>query len=163
MHTRILTSSGISIPQSKKDASDYQKHVAENTMLGVVFCLHEDDKSELPKAIGTIHFDGIKQDHAHHRNSMVGIDALPEYQGKGYGSEAILWALRWAFVTRGLHRVNISAFGYNEGAIRLYERLGFVLEGKRREFVWFEGKWYDDYTMGMLEHEWRDRYGHGGA
>ncbi|KAK6441235.1 hypothetical protein LTR95_002534 [Oleoguttula sp. CCFEE 5521] len=145
----------ISRPQNAKDASEYQKYVADDTMLGVVFCLLDDPS----KSIGVLHFGALKPNHAQHCHSMVAIDVLPEWQGKGYGTEALEWGLRWAFDVRGLHRVNIGVFGYNTGAKRLYERLGFVVEGCRREYLWFRGKWYDDYSLGMLRTEWEERYG----
>lgn len=149
----------ISKPQSKKNASEYQKYVAEEAMLGVIFCLPATDPDTKPTPIGCIHLDALKSNHAQHSHSTIGIAVVPAYQGKGYGGEAIRWILQWAFVSRRLHRVNIGCFGYNPGAKRLYERLGFVLEGCRREFVWFQGQWYDDFELGILASEWRERYG----
>lgn len=151
----------ISKPQSKKSAADFQKYVAEDTMLGVLCCIPPPTPDSPPIPVACLHLDRLKEAHAQHRNATLAIDVLPQYQGQGYGSEAIKWALRWAFVTRGLHRVNIDVFAYNAGAQRLYERLGFRVEGRRREFVWFEGRWYDDVKLGMLEGEWRELYGEG--
>ena len=85
------------------------------------------------------------------------VATAPEHQGKGYGSEAVQWALGWGFDMAGLHRIGIEAFSYNEGAMRLYEKLGFVMEGRRREEIWFDGGWHDFVTYGMLEGEWRER------
>ena len=99
---------------------------------------------------------------AHHRNSYIGIDVLRPFQGKGYGSEAIEWVLGYGFQFAGLHRIGIEAFSYNPGALRLYERLGFVPEGRRREEMWFNGAWHDIITFGMLEHEWRESQANGG-
>lgn len=86
----------------------------------------------------------------------MGIDIVQPYQGKGYGSEAIRWLLRFAFLTAGLHRVGISAFAWNTGAIRLYEKLGFKREGIQRDFMWFNGRWWDGINFSMLEDEWRE-------
>ena len=98
---------------------------------------------------------GLEADQKHHRSTSIGLNLLPAYQGKGYGSEAIRWALEWAFEEAGMHRVAIQAFEYNEGARRLYERLGFVHEGTLREAFWHRGRWWADYEYGMLEDEWR--------
>lgn len=54
-----------------------------------------------------------------------------------------------------MHKVRIRAFGWNEGAVRLYARLGFVEEGREREALWHEGRWWDGVEMGMVEGEWR--------
>jgi len=88
----------------------------------------------------------------------MSIQICREEQRKGYGSEAIKWALEWGFLAGGLHRVSIGCFSFNEGARRLYERLGFVVEGRTREVVWKNGGWHDSIEMGMLEGEWREKY-----
>ena len=58
-----------------------------------------------------------------------------------------------------MHRVSIAAFSFNEGAVRLYQRLGFVLEGRTREVAWYNGKYHDTIEMGMLRDEWLKLYG----
>ncbi|KAF2119322.1 acyl-CoA N-acyltransferase [Lophiotrema nucula] len=108
-------------------------------------------------AIGQITLKALPAAMAHHRSTEIAIDILPEYQGKGYGSEAITWVLDYAFRRAGLHRVEVRAFAWNEGAVRLYEKLGFAFEGRKREALWHEGKWWDGVEFGMLESEWWDR------
>lgn len=88
----------------------------------------------------------------------IGLNILKKYQGQGYGGEAILWATRWAFKRAGMHRVGIGAFAYNPGALKLYERLGFKHEGVKREFLWYDGDWYDYVSMSMLDREWKELY-----
>lgn len=39
----------------------------------------------------------------------------------------------------------------------LYERLGFVVESRTRDFYWYNGGWHDGVGLSMLEHEWRAR------
>lgn len=92
----------------------------------------------------------------HHRFATIGLHILEEYQGKGYGREAICWILEFAFQNLGLHKVNIECFEHNPGALRLYERLGFVKEGFGREQWFFQGRFWGDVRLGMLENEWRE-------
>ena len=40
----------------------------------------------------------------------------------------------------GLHRVSVKVFEYNDGARRLYEKLGFTHEGTIRENWWYDGQ-----------------------
>lgn len=82
-------------PQSRKDAANYQKEVAEEALLGVVICLPASTSDTKPTAIGTIHLKPIMTGGAPHRFSEIGIDIVKGYQGKGYGSEAIEWCLDW--------------------------------------------------------------------
>ena len=111
--------------------------------------------------IGTIALQPIDPKRSHHRNTSIGVTISQPYQNKGYGSEAILWATEWAFKHAGMHRVGIGAFSWNEGAWKLYQRLGFVMEGRIRESVWADGRWEDEVSLGMLVGEWEARYGGG--
>ncbi|MCJ1327370.1 hypothetical protein MMC10_004039 [Thelotrema lepadinum] len=95
--------------------------------------------------------------YVHHRNADIGIDIAPKYQNRGYGGEALEWIIEWGFRHAGLHRIGIRVLGWNEGALRLYQRIGFVMESREREKFWSEGRWWDDLGLGILEGEWRER------
>ena len=79
--------------------------------------------------------------------------------GNRYGTEAIKWCLEWAFQSAGMHRVGVRAFGWNERARKLYEKIGFKQEGISREQLFYRGRWWDDYQFGMLVDEWEQLYG----
>jgi len=53
--------------------------------------------------------------------------------------------------------MGLTCYSYNLGARELYERLGFVFEGRLRESVWYDGAWYDEIILGMLKSEWDTR------
>ena len=75
--------------------------------------------------------------------------------GHGYGTEATQLMLDHAFGTLGLHRIGLFVFEFNERAIRAYRRCGFVIEGRSRESVWRDGRWWDELAMSVLESDWR--------
>jgi RimJ/RimL family protein N-acetyltransferase len=75
--------------------------------------------------------------------------------GRGYGTEATRLMLGHAFRNLALHRVALSVFEFNQRAIRSYRRCGFQVEGRAREAIWREGRWWDEITMSILEPEWR--------
>ena len=75
--------------------------------------------------------------------------------GRGYGTEATRLMLDHAFGTLRLHRVALFVFEFNERAIRAYERCGFVIEGRSRESIWRDGRWWDELAMSVLESDWR--------
>lgn len=54
-----------------------------------------------------------------------GLAALPECRDKGYGTELLALSHRLA-AARGCEHLSIQAFASNAGALRLYERVGFV-------------------------------------
>ena len=77
--------------------------------------------------------------------------------GRGYGTEATQLMLDHAFGTLGLHRIALTVFEFNERAIRAYRRCGFLVEGRARESIWRDGRWWDEVAMSVLASEWRER------
>ena len=75
--------------------------------------------------------------------------------GHGYGREATRLMVDHAFGSLGLHRVALTVFAFNERAIRAYLRVGFVIEGRAREAIWRDGRWWDEIHMSLLEPDWR--------
>jgi RimJ/RimL family protein N-acetyltransferase len=81
--------------------------------------------------------------------------------GQGYGTEATQLMVDHAFGTLGLHRIALYVFEFNERAIRAYRRCGFVVEGRSRESIWRDGRWWDELAMSVLESDWRATRGVG--
>jgi len=75
--------------------------------------------------------------------------------GKGYGTEVILLLLNHAFGCLGLHRVAVGVVGFNERAIRFYEKVGFKKEGVQRDGYYYDHKYHDFVMMSILEDEFR--------
>jgi len=76
----------------------------------------------------------------------------PRWFGSGYGTEATRAVLRHAFDTLGLHRVELEVYAFNPRAQRAYEKAGFVVEGRRRDALLWDGEWVDAVVMGCLSH-----------
>lgn len=156
----IMGSQRLAHPAPQTSVQDYIDNNKRN-LLNVVICLPSDEKestptknsSKAPIPIGIISLFGYGQ---HHRNAIMGLNITQEYRGKGYGGEAINWALDWGFRRAGLHRITIKAFSYNASALHLYLKVGFIEEGREREAVLYDRKWHDGVVLGMLEHEWEE-------
>jgi len=76
-------------------------------------------------------------------------------RGQGYGTEATKLALRFAFEELNVHRVSLCVFDHNPAGIAVYEKAGFVFEGRDREAAWRHGRWRDMLRYGILRHEWQ--------
>jgi RimJ/RimL family protein N-acetyltransferase len=84
--------------------------------------------------------------------------------GRGLGTETTELMLAHAFERLGLHRVGLSVFGYNPRAIRAYEKAGFRIEGRLREAILRDGRYWDEVQMGVLAEDWIEhRYGAAGV
>jgi RimJ/RimL family protein N-acetyltransferase len=90
------------------------------------------------------------------RKATLRILIGPDYQRLGYGREALRGLIRFCFRELGLHRLGLVVRADNLHALRLYERLGFVPEGRERDAIWVAGRWVDFIHMGLLATEWRE-------
>lgn len=79
-----------------------------------------------------------------------------EFRRRGYGSQALSLLLRYAFGELNLFRVTAVAPAYNEGAIRLFQKFGFVEEVRRRNALHRDGRFWDVIGFGLLNAEWRE-------
>lgn len=153
-----LLDSSVLRPQIRS-RSDEKLADLQKGLLGVMICLpaYHDGEDFIPqKQIGIVSLDdeaGGNYRH-HHRLAVLAVAIATEYQGLGYGTEAIRWAVDWAFERANIHSVSLGCVEYNERARRLYERLGFVFEGRMRKCHFHERKWWDLLLFSMLEEEW---------
>ncbi len=77
--------------------------------------------------------------------------------GLGFGTEATQLMLDHAFGSLGLHRIALYVFEFNERAIGAYRRCGFVVEGRSRESILRDGRWWDELAMSVLSSEWHEQ------
>ena len=70
-------------------------------------------------------------------------------QGQGVGTR-LMAALLEDADRRGLSRVELSVYADNERARRLYERAGFVVEGRSRRGSFRDGGYADDLLMARV-------------
>ncbi|WP_298888451.1 GNAT family protein [uncultured Serinicoccus sp.] len=88
-------------------------------------------------------------------NSSIGFRIwLGVSRDRGLGTEATRLAVGHAFEVLGLHRVELEVYAFNPRARRVYEKVGFVLEGTRREALRYADGWVDCHVMGILAREW---------
>ena len=80
----------------------------------------------------------------------VRIALAPGKPGAGYGTEAMTVVLDHAFRTIRLHRVHLDVYAFNPRAVRSYEKAGFVVEGRQRDTLKWDGEWMDSILMSVL-------------
>lgn len=70
---------------------------------------------------------------------------------RGLGTEATALTVRFAFEFLKLHRVELEVYDFNHRAKRVYEKVGFVQEGVKRDGAFLNGKYCDVILMSILE------------
>lgn len=78
---------------------------------------------------------------------VIGVRA--DAAGRGIGTGLLGQAKGWA-AAHGLHRLELTVMAHNTRAIRLYERMGFAVEGRRSECLLIDGQFIDELTMAAI-------------
>ena len=94
----------------------------------------------------------------HHRLSMLGaMIGEPDYWGGGYGTDALLLLIDYAFDWLDMRRVWLDTMSLNGRVLRQMEKVGFTLEVRRRRASIADGQWVDGVVFGLLREEWPGR------
>ncbi|KAF9027362.1 acyl-CoA N-acyltransferase [Rhodocollybia butyracea] len=97
------------------------------------------DELDVPEFVGTT---SITMTHPKNRDGIFTIMLSPKFWGRGYGEEVTRWV------------VSLGVFDGNERAKKMYQKVGFVEEGRKRKVNWINGHWEDNVLMGILQEEW---------
>jgi RimJ/RimL family protein N-acetyltransferase len=107
--------------------------------------------------IGSI---GFSETGPEDRKATVGISiGAKELWDKGYGTDAMLTLLRFAFFEMNLHRVMLHVDERNARAQASYKKVGFVEEGRLRQDRFARGRYWDTVVMSILDDEFRKVHG----
>lgn len=79
-----------------------------------------------------------------------GIAVDIKHSGKGIGKQLILFCQDYAFQWLAAARLELEVFASNNSAIKLYEKLGFEIEGKKRSAALKNGVYQDVFIMSKL-------------
>lgn len=74
--------------------------------------------------------------------------------GKGYGTESTRLIVDYGIRILNLHRIELEVYDFNPRAQHVYEKIGFVREGIRRDVLLWEGAYHNAIVMSILEHEY---------
>ena len=77
-----------------------------------------------------------------------------DFRGKGYGTEAMKLLIEFIFSEMNINRIQLFVFSFNERAIKSYKKNGFVEEGRLKQSIFRNGKYYDEIIMGLLREDY---------
>jgi diamine N-acetyltransferase len=97
--------------------------------------------------VGSVGLHGID---ARSRQAELGIWIARPHWDKGYGTEAVRIASRFAFREMNLQRVYLHVYDTNPRGIRAYEKVGYKEEGRLRRSQFVNGRYADVIVMGLL-------------
>ncbi len=77
-----------------------------------------------------------------------------QQRGKGIGTEALTQLLAFGFKDINLHKIWLRVLADNLAGIKLYQKAGFMTEGKLREDIYIKGIYKDIVVMSLLKSEY---------
>ena len=114
-----------------------------------VRCSIVGENDEIIGLVSLVNIDYMKQSGVFH--IMIGDE---DNQGKGVGTFATKEMLNHAFNNLNLHRIELSVLVDNFKAIHMYEKIGFIKEGTKRQCNFKQGKYIDMHIYSILRDEY---------
>jgi RimJ/RimL family protein N-acetyltransferase len=115
------------------------------------FAIHEKDSG---KFVGTQRIG-----HIDWRSGVADIGVLVGDRscwGRGYATDAVRIACRYAFGPLSLRRLTGGTPATNEAMCRCFSRLGFREEGRLRKHLLIRGRYDDHVLYGMIKEEYQE-------
>lgn len=134
-------------PQSEEQIRDFLDRAMSEEWKGFVIA-----EKETGDYIGQIDF--VELDEINGVAEIGIVIGDPDLTSRGIGTETLNIILKFAFNNLRLHRIELVCWSFNRRAQRAYEKVGFIKEGVRRQKLYRDGKYYDEYCYGILKKEW---------
>lgn len=133
---------------SKLRESEWVKNAIlnDNKNIRLAICLKENDEY-----IGNVNLNSINWiNRSAEYSIMIGDKSQ---WSKGFGKEATLLILKYAFEELNLNRIYLTVRNDNEKALSLYKKTGFTKEGVLRKSIYKNNKFIDMIVMSILREE----------
>lgn len=75
-------------------------------------------------------------------------------RGRGYGTEATQLMINYGFQELEFNRIELEVYEFNAVARHVYTSCGFVTEGRRRQALYLNGRYYDAIIKSILRSDW---------
>ena len=98
--------------------------------------------------VGVLTFSAEKRPRVQHSGEF-GMSLLRKYWNLGIGGRMLSSLITWARQTRIIRKINLRVRVDNLSAIHLYEKYGFVREGRRTREFYLHGQFIDGFLMGL--------------
>jgi len=133
--------------ESKKEAIDLIEKMqgAYNNSTGISWCITIKGNDTMIGSIGFWRFE------REHYRAEIGYAILPPFQNQGFLSEAIQPVLAFGFNSLEIHSVEANLHPGNAPSEKILQKNGFVKEGYFKENYYFNGKFDDTLTYGLVK------------
>ena len=125
--------------------------IALNSDTDIVFTILDKNNYEIIGTCGLYNLDFVSK-----RGQLNIIIGNEQYLSNGYGTDSVKLLLKYGFKRLGLNSIQLGVNSENQRAIKSYKNAGFMVEGKRREFIYVNNKFNDMVFMSILANDYKD-------
>ena len=140
---------GMFLPASELDEEAWLEKLHKTKNEQVVFII-VDAKTRKPIGIMGIH-DIAWKDRRATTGAVIGEKS---YWGKGYGTEAKMLVLNFAFNTLNLRKITSRVYGFNGRSKRYSEKCGYKVEATLKQEIFKNGQYHDLIMMAVFREDW---------
>lgn len=79
-------------------------------------------------------------------------------RGMGYGTDAKMTLLDYAFNTLNLHKMCSTVIAYNKHSLSYNKKCGYKREGIRKRHIFKRGRYWDLIELGLFKKRWLPRW-----
>lgn len=129
----------------------WQKEITDNQAVRLFIF----KKDQLDSIIGICHFTQIFR--GSFQACYLGYKIDYAYEGKGLMYEALQTAIQYLFENLYLHRIMANYMPANIRSAKLLNRLGFVIEGYAKEYLFINHRWEDHVLTALINQNWEKK------
>lgn len=132
------------LPMMEADENEWFENLHKRKDHNLVCMMVVDEKP-----IGTMGIHGIDW-----KNRTAGTGALigeKDYWGKGYGTEAKMLLLNYAFNTLNLRKICSTVLAFNKRSHAYLLKCGYAEEGRRIKQHYLKGRYWDEILMAVFK------------
>lgn len=136
-------------PQTELDEEEWLKNLSKKKETDVVLVIETSDGT--PIGIMGLH-------RINWRDLVATTGALigeKEYWGKGYGGEAKLLLLDYAFNILNLHKICSSVIAFNDRSLRYSLKCGYQEEGRLKRHIYRNGQYWDSIQLAIFREDFK--------
>ncbi|EFN90706.1 GNAT family protein [Prevotella amnii] len=126
-----------------------QKAINDNLNIRLAICTIESNLY-----IGNIYLTEI--DYINRKANTQILIGNHKFWNCGYGTEAMLLLLDYAFNHKNLHKVQAIVLKDNIASLKMHKKLGYIEEGLLRENIYKDGKYKDQVILSLLKSEYKE-------
>lgn len=126
--------------ERQKDSIKRLKESTNSTIL-----VAENDNNKLVGYLVAVGGEAKRNQHTAY--IVVGISE--QQRGKGVGTKLFTTVEQWA-LNHGIHRLELTVVTKNDVGLSLYKKMGFEIEGTKRDSLFIDNTFVDEYYMSKL-------------